>query len=128
QLPLSPLSPTVVTGLLTELLGPDPSLGGLVELIAARTGGNPFFVEEVVRHLADTGVLVGEPGGYPLGGEVSELALPDTVQSVLAARIDRLGGQPKALLATAAVIGRQFDRSLLQRVAQMVPAELDSVL
>src|SRR5207253_4218309 len=64
QLPLSPLPPDVVAGLLGELLGPDPSLDGLAELIAARTGGNPFFLEEVVRELAETGMLTGEPGGY----------------------------------------------------------------
>jgi adenylate cyclase len=127
QLPLSPLAPAVVTGLLTELLGPDPSLDGLAELIAARTGGNPFFLEEVVRHLADTGALAGQPGGYRLAGEVTQLTLPETVQSVLAARIDRLGSRAKDLLAAAAVIGREFDRALLERVAQIRPAELDEL-
>jgi len=128
QLPLSPLAPAVVAELLGELLGPDPSLDGLAELIAARTGGNPFFLEEVVRHLAETGVLLGGPGEYRLGGEITQLALPDTVQSVLAARIDRLGRQAKDLLGAASVIGREFDRELLERVAQIPPAELDSLL
>jgi adenylate cyclase len=128
QLPLSPLAPTVATDLLTELLGSDPSLDGLAEPIVARTGGNPFFLEEVVRDLAETGTLAGGPGGYQLAGEVSQVAIPDTVQAVLAARIDRLGHQAKGVIAAGAVIGRQFDRDLLERVAQLAPAELDSEL
>jgi adenylate cyclase len=128
QLPLSPLGATVVSGLLGELLGPDPSLDGLAELIAARTEGNPFFLEEVVRHLAETGVLVGDPGGYRLAGEVIQLALPETVQSVLAARIDRLGREAKDVIAAAAVIGRKFDRDLLERVAQIPSAGLDPLI
>jgi adenylate cyclase len=128
QLPLSPLPPDVVAGLLGELLGTDASLDGLAELIAARTGGNPFFLEEVVRDLAETGVLVGERGGYRLGQEIGQVAMPETVQSVLAARIDRLGHQAKDVIAAAAVIGREFDRDLLERVAQIPSAGLDPVL
>jgi adenylate cyclase len=128
QLPLSPLAPAVVTSLLGELLGPDPSLNGLAGLIAERTGGNPFFLEEVVRDLAETGVLAGEPGRYRLAGDISRVAVPDTVHSVLAARIDRLGSRPKDLLGAAAVIGREFDREPLERVAQIPPGELASLL
>ncbi|HEY1968925.1 MAG TPA: AAA family ATPase, partial [Pseudonocardia sp.] len=128
QLPLSPLAPAVVAGLLGELLGPDSSLDGLAELIAGRTEGNPFFVEEVVRDLAETGLLAGEQGGYRLAGEVSQVAIPDAVQSVLAARIDRLGHQAKDVIAAAAVIGREFAHDLLERVAQLPSAGLDSVI
>jgi class 3 adenylate cyclase/tetratricopeptide (TPR) repeat protein len=128
QLPLPPLAPAVLADLLGELLGPDPSLDGLAELIVARTGGNPFFLEEVVRHLAETGVLAGSPGDYRLAGEIGQLALPDTVQSVLAARVDRLGPRAKDVLAAAAVIGREFDWKLLERVALLPPDELDSLI
>jgi class 3 adenylate cyclase/tetratricopeptide (TPR) repeat protein len=128
QLPLAPLAPAVVESLLAELLGADPSLDGLAELIANRTGGNPFFLEEVVRDLAETGTLAGEPGRYRLAGDVSQVAVPDTVQAVLAARIDRLGRQAKELLGAAAVIGREFDRELLERVAHIPPGELDWLL
>jgi predicted ATPase len=120
-LPLSPLSAAVVAGLLGELLGPDPSLDGPAELIAERTGGNPFFLEEVVRDLAESGTLAGERGAYRLAGEVAQVAIPETVQSVLAARIDRLGGGAKDLLGAASVIGREFDRDLLERVAHIAP-------
>jgi class 3 adenylate cyclase/DNA-binding IscR family transcriptional regulator len=128
QLPLSPLEPAMVTRLLGELLGSHPSLDGLAELIASRTGGNPFFLEEVVRDLAETGVLLGEPGGYQLAGEVTQVAIPETVQAVLAARIDRLGQKAKHVLGAAAVIGREFDRDLLERVAQITPNALDAVI
>jgi len=128
QLPLSPLSPGVVTVLLGQLLGSDPSLDGLAELIAARTGGNPFFLEEVVRNLAETGIVAGSRGGYRLAGEVSQVAIPGSVQSVLAARIDRLGPQAKDVIAAAAVIGREFDRDLIERVARIPPAELDATI
>jgi adenylate cyclase len=128
QLPLSPLASAVVTSLLAELLGTDASLDGLAELIATRTGGNPFFLEEVVRDLAETGTLAGELGRYRLAGDVSRVAVPDTVQAVLAARIDRLGGRAKDALGAAAVIGREFDRELLERVAHIPLNELDSLL
>jgi class 3 adenylate cyclase/tetratricopeptide (TPR) repeat protein len=128
QLPLSPLAPGVVAGLLGELLGPDPSLDGLAELIITRTGGNPFFLEEVVRELAETGVLLGASGGYRLAGEVTHVTIPETVQSVLAARIDRLGNQAKHVLGAGAVIGREFGRDLLNRVAQIPHDALDAVI
>jgi len=85
-------------------------------------------VEEVVRHLAETGVLLGGPGDYRLGGEITQLALPDAVQSVLAARIDRLGSRAKNVLAAASALGREFDRELLERVAHIPPSELDALI
>jgi adenylate cyclase len=85
-------------------------------------------LEEVVRDLAETGALVGEPGAYRLAREIAQVAIPDTVQTVLAARIDRLGGRAKDVLSAGAVIGREFDRDLLERVAQIAPVELDSQL
>ncbi|HEY1968919.1 MAG TPA: hypothetical protein VGH89_13295, partial [Pseudonocardia sp.] len=118
----------VVTVLLAELLGSDASLDGLVEVIAGRTGGNPFFLEEVVRNLAETGVLVGQRGGYRRGQEIGQFTIPETVQAVLAARIDRLGHQAKEVIAAAAVIGREFEGDLLHRVAQIPPAGLDATI
>jgi adenylate cyclase len=118
----------VVAGLLDELLGGHASLDGLAELIAARTGGNPFFLEEVVRDLAETGVLVGERGDYRLGQEIGQVAIPASVRAVLAARIDRLGPEAKDVLAAASVIGREFDRELLDRVAQIPSGGLDATI
>ena len=77
----------------------------LTQLLIARTEGNPFFLEESVRTLVETGVLVGTPGAYRLAQALPAIQVPATVQAVLAARIDRLPADAKHLLQTAAVIG-----------------------
>src|SRR5581483_9208825 len=92
--------------LLADLAGGDPSLDGLAELIHERTGGNPFFIEEVVRELAEAGNLAGERGAYRLAEPMGNAKVPATVQAILAARIDRLEAA-KALLQAAAVIGKE---------------------
>src|SRR5262249_10905108 len=75
------------------------------QLLIARSEGNPFFLEESVHTLVETGVLIGAPGTYQLGKPLNRLQVPATVQAVLAARIDRLSPEEKRLLQTAAVIG-----------------------
>src|SRR5262249_43222660 len=90
QLPLLPLGPEAIAELLRNLLGTDPSLAPLADPIRERTGGNPFFIEEVVQALTDTGSLEGVKGAYRLVRPAPQLGLPSTVQAVLAARIDRL--------------------------------------
>ena len=103
QLPLSPLGPEAIDELLGELLGDDRTVADLRDLIRERTGGNPFFIEEVVHELAESESLAGTTGAYRLAVPVEELAIPATVQSVLAARIDRLPEREKQVLQTAAV-------------------------
>src|SRR5439155_2964546 len=90
QLRLDPLPPESAEELLQALLGDDASLAPLKQLLIARTEGNPFVLEESVRALAETGVLVGEHCAYRLVKPLQELQVPATVQAVLAARIDRL--------------------------------------
>ena len=107
QLRLDPLSPVSADVLLQALLGDDPSLVPLKQLLIARTAGNPFFLEESVRTLVETGVLVGERGAYRLAQALPTIQVPATVQAVLAARIDRLPPEDKRLLQTAAVIGTE---------------------
>src|SRR4029450_12858672 len=85
----------------------------------ARTEGNRFFLEESVRTLVETGVLVGEPGAYRLASPLDGLQVPATVQAVLAARIDRLPPEEKRLLQTAAVIGTDVPFALLQAIADV---------
>jgi hypothetical protein len=82
-------------------------------LITERTAGNPFFAQEMVRELAERGVLEGQRGGYRCGVDVAELSVPATVQAVIAARIDRLEPGAKQTLGAAAVIGSQFGPDLL---------------
>jgi predicted ATPase len=98
QLRLDPLPPTSAETFLTALLGDDPSLAPLTPLLIARTQGNPFFLEESVRTLVETGVLQGEREAYHLGQALPTIQVPATVQSVLAARIDRLPPEGKAQL------------------------------
>jgi tetratricopeptide (TPR) repeat protein len=117
QLRLDPLPETSADALLQALLGNDPGLGPLTQLLVARTQGNPFFLEESVRTLVETGVLVGERGVYHLAQPLDTLQVPATVQALLAARIDRLSPEDKRLLQTAAVIGTEVPWPLLQAIA-----------
>jgi len=117
QLALAPLGEEASRELLRDLLGSDDSLGELSARILERTGGSPFFTEEVVTALAASGSLLGERGAYRLATPVETLALPATVQALLSARIDRLGERAKDLLQVASVIGKQFDEPLLQEVS-----------
>src|SRR5213076_803554 len=88
QLRLDPLPPASAAEVLQALLGDDPSLALLTQLLIARTEGNPFFLEESVRTLVETGVLGGEPRAYRLTQALPTMQMPATVQAVLAARID----------------------------------------
>jgi len=96
QVRLDPLPPASAEAFLAALLGdagaapPAAPLQGLTQRLMARTAGNPFFLEESVRTLVETGVLVGTPGAYQLRQPLQDLPLPSTVQAILAARIDRL--------------------------------------
>jgi class 3 adenylate cyclase/tetratricopeptide (TPR) repeat protein len=128
QLPLLPLGREAVAELLASLLGNDPSLAELGQRIRERTGGNPFFIEEVVQSLAEPGSLEGAKGHYRLARPIETIEIPTTVQAVLAARIDRLPEREKRLLQTAAVIGKVFPESILKRVAGIPDHELRASL
>ena len=122
QLRLDPLTPARAEELLHGLLGEHPALEPLIQLLIARTEGNPFFLEESVRTLVETGVLVGERGAYHLAQALPTMQVPATVQTVLAARIDRLPPDVKHLLHTAAVIGMEVPLPLLQAIAELPEA------
>src|SRR5713101_7820116 len=128
QVRLDPLPPASADALLQALLGDDPSLEPLRQLLIARTEGNPFFLEESVRTLVETGVLVGAPGAYRLAQALASIQVPATVQAVLAARIDRLPPAEKRLLQTAAVIGTEVPLSLLQAIAELPEAAIYGAL
>jgi class 3 adenylate cyclase/tetratricopeptide (TPR) repeat protein len=125
---LDPLPPGSAEALLQGLLGDDPSLAPLTRLLIARTEGNPFFLEESVQALAETGVLVGAPGAYHLAQALPTIQVPATVQALLAARIDQLPPEEKRLLQTAAVIGTEVPLPLLQAMAELPEATLHSGL
>ncbi|KUH82177.1 MULTISPECIES: adenylate/guanylate cyclase domain-containing protein [unclassified Mycobacterium] len=113
-LTLQPLTKTKTLELLGQILGTDPSLAGVADRIADAAAGYPFFVEEIVRDLAGRGALSGSRGSYRLITHIGEISVPATVQAVLAARIDRLSADAKAILNSAAVIGTRFDVETLQ--------------
>ena len=123
QLRLDPLPEASAEAFLQALLGDDGGaqhtapLQALHQMLIARTQGNPFFLEESVRTLVETGVLVGEHGAYRLAKSLDTLQVPATVQALLAARIDRLPPEDKRLLQTAAVIGTEVPWPLLQAIA-----------
>jgi class 3 adenylate cyclase len=110
---LDPLGDADISALVGELLGADPSVGAVVALITEQTAGNPFFAEEMVRELAERGVLEGERGGYRCRSDVAAVSVPATVEAVIAARIDRLEPAAKQTLSAAAVIGSQFGPDML---------------
>src|SRR5262250_2686925 len=117
QLRIDPLPPASAGTLLTALLGEDPTLAPLKRVLIARTEGNPFFLEESVRTLVETQVLVGERGAYRVMTAPATWQIPATAQAVLAARIDRLAPEDKRLLQAAAVIGNDVRFALLQAIA-----------
>ena len=110
---LTPLSDSETAALVSELLGPDPSNGALGKRIVERAAGNPFFVEEIVRELAERGVLRGEQGAYLSPAEIAAVSVPVTLQATIAARIDRLDPKAKRTLSTAAVVGSRFGLDLV---------------
>jgi len=116
QLRLDSLPAESAAQLLATLLGPDTSLAPLTRMLVRR--GNPFFLEETVRTLAETGALAGQRGAYRLARAVETLQVPATVQTLLAARIDRLPAEEKRLLQAASVIGKDVPYALLAAIAE----------
>ncbi len=111
---LAPLSDPETAALVSQLLGPDPSVGALASVIAERAAGNPFFAEEMVRDLAERAVLRGNRSAYVSTVDAAEVTVPATVQATLAARVDRLNPKAKCTLNAAAVIGAKFSRDVLE--------------
>jgi predicted ATPase len=116
QLRLDPLPPAGAQAFMQVLLGDDPSLAPLTRLLCEQTRGNPFFLEESVQTLIETGVLLGEPEGYHLVHPYNRLQVPTTVQAVLAARLDRLARPDQKLLHVLSVLGHESSLRLITEV------------
>ena len=116
--------------MVSELLGPDPSVSELGQTIAERAAGTPFFAEEIVRELAERGVLQGKSGAYVSTAEAADVSVPATLQATIASRIDRLDPKAKRTLNAAAVVGSRFGADLLSaldvepEVADLLAAQL----
>jgi class 3 adenylate cyclase/tetratricopeptide (TPR) repeat protein len=128
QISLGPLTRDDTRELLRDITGEDPSLDGLDDPIHERTRGNPFFIEEIVRELAESGYLEGERGAYRLVRPIDDAGVPATVQAVLAARIDRLGADAKQLLQVASVIGREVSDKALGLTAGLGEEKIEAAL
>jgi predicted ATPase len=119
--------PAREAAMLAALLGEGAELEPVKRLVAERTGGNPFFIEEMVQALFDEGALVRN-GPVKVTRPLSQLRLPPTVQGILASRIDRLAAERKDLLQTLAVIGRESSLGLIRKVAAKGGAQLERML
>jgi class 3 adenylate cyclase/tetratricopeptide (TPR) repeat protein len=128
QLRLDPLASESLADLLQALLGSDPNLTTLKSFLVERASGNPFFVEEIVRSLVDTGVLEGVRGRYGLARPFSSIEVPPTVRAVLAARIDALPAAEKRLLEEAAVIGHDVPFTPLHAICGLTEDRLRGLL
>ena len=110
-----------------RLLGDAPELEPLKQAIAARTEGNPFFIEEIVQGLV-RGRCVDRHWAAEAGASLFTHKIPTTVRAMLAARIDRLPREEKELLQTVAAIGREFSFRLARRIADLPESRVDSAL
>ena len=128
QLALPPLRQTAADDLARHLLGHDESVVPLLPLIADRAGGNPFFIEELVRKFDESGVLAGDLGNYRLLRTPDMKVIPDTVQAIVAARVDSRPEAERTLLQTAAVIGREFAAPILEHVAGLASTIVHAAL
>ena len=128
QLRIDPLPNESAEKLLHALLGSDTDLEPLMHLLIERSDGNPFFLEESVRDLVETGALLGDRGAHRLAMSRENIQVPATVQATIAARLDRLPPEEKRLLQSAAVVGKAVPFALLQAISELPEAELPRAL
>ena len=121
RIALTTLSSTDSVQMAQALLATESLPAALQTLITQRAEGNPFFVEEIVKTLQDIGAIRQTGDHAVLTRPFHEVVIPATIQDVIMARIDRLAEAPKRTLQLASVIGREFTRRLLDRLAEFVP-------
>ena len=124
RLDLSALDDMASQEMLDRLMGRDVTLQSIRQRIVAKAQGNPLFLEELVQSLAEAGSFRGEPGNYGVSKPAGRMEIPQTIHTVLAARIDRLDGVPKALLQTSAVIGADVSIALLSGILEVAPGKI----
>jgi len=119
RIALDTLSTEASVQMAQAMLGTEGLPGDLKGLIVSKAEGNPFFVEEVVKSLQEVGAVRRVGDRYVMAKRLEEIYVPDTIQDVIMARIDRLQDAPKKTLQLASVIGREFTRRLLDRIAEI---------
>jgi len=128
EISLGELDAAEMAALVQELTGDRAELHNIRQLVVERSGGNPFFAEELVRSLAEKGVLAGVLGDLVLGEKSGDDTLPATVQAVLGARIDRLGEPDRTILQIGSIIGKEVPLAVLARVATTPLNEIERCL
>jgi class 3 adenylate cyclase/tetratricopeptide (TPR) repeat protein len=128
RLELSALAEVASQEMLDRLIGRDVTLQSIRSRIVAKAQGNPLFLEELVQSLAETGSFEGEPGDYRLSKPADRIEIPQTIHTVLAARIDRLDGLPKTLLQTSAVVGADVSIALLSGMLEVPAGKISGYL
>ncbi len=119
ELPVAPLAASDAHAMLEVLLGTDPGLLPLKQVLIRQSAGNPFFIEEIVRSLVETGALTGSPGCYAAPLQPERIEVPASIHAILAARIDRLSEAAKRVLRAAAIIGAFSGRDVLAAVVAL---------
>jgi adenylate cyclase len=128
EIRLGELNDDDIAALVGDALGDHPSIADVASHVIERSGGNPFFAEELMRSLVDSEALKGQPGSYVAPNELPAETLPATVQSVIGERIDRLVPTDKMLLQIGATIGREFPLPILREVAGEAAQDIESSL
>jgi class 3 adenylate cyclase/tetratricopeptide (TPR) repeat protein len=118
RIPLQPLAPAAMTDMLRALLECADLPIGLEDLVERKAEGNPLFVEEIARSLMEEGVIQRDGKRLVLARDVADITVPDRIQDVLMARLDRLAEGPKRAIQIASVIGREFALRLLARITE----------
>lgn len=128
EIELGELDPVDMHALVRELIGQRREFQDISQLIVSRSGGNPFFAEELVRSLAERGILSGDPAQSGKGVATVDRALPATVQAVIGARIDHLSSSEKSLLQMCSIVGKEIPLSILERIAGSMHGEIERAL
>jgi predicted ATPase len=113
---LTNLSEDAACDLITSLLSLPAIPEALSTLILTRSQGNPFFIEEIIHALIETGVILKEDGQHRIVGDLAVVELPDTIQGAIMSRLDRLDEESKSIIKVAAVLGQQFRYSFLRGI------------
>ncbi len=118
---MKPLDRKTGVNLIHNILKIEGCQDKICQTIVERSGGNPFFIEEIVRSLIDEGAIVRKHGAFEVTHKINSVMIPPTINDILMARIDRLESQTRDLIKVASVIGRSFFHRILKKVADSIP-------
>ncbi len=128
EIHIDSLGSEAILELSNHILGNDPELGNLKEKLAETCEGNPFFLEEMILSLYHHNVLSGEPGHYRLEKLDGNIVLPNSIQAVMASRVDTLSMEEKKVLLYSSVLGKNVIVSLLNSIIDVHGENLEQIL